>query len=646
MSRGFPRDPKHDPRLHIPGWWRDSSGLILPTSAPRGVEEPPQDLPAELRPQPGPVALEQRAPAPTDQFFAYIDEELLDVQPSTPAEVRALVRGLPAEPSLVILAKLTARVNQLGFRAREQLTLAEEFYGPGALLDRLTMLVRAEPSRRVFAEQQLLLLCWLIVCEAPDSDARELTPEQYRLLKGALVACSTVVGEQTKRLHDSNDPGEWLGYFAQLSALYRHEMPLPPLARAQELFARSRDEIAQEDHQYCPLDQWHRDAYGLDVEEQLRLAFGLSALAQAFDQHRDAGRRVYLGPDVVEDFLVKAHLGDRRDEALTLISATRPQLAAELGEEPHDSSRAIWDATPFKRFPFLRCRDGGLILVSPKFVQSWFTEGFHFRSLHAAQLLDKDTSGKRRDSHVQRYQNFTGRVYERYCLDLARSVHARTGLQAARVLGEHPFSKSKRKRAGKGEKTSDVAIDIGHDLILIETTASRLAASGLRTGDLARISGDVDRAIVAKINQLDNCVNHLVKGDAKLPGVRIDTVKRIWPVIVSFAAVQQNPVLWEYIDQRTGGALSQARVRPLTLLDPEEYELLCGLVEAGHPLPELLAAKTSPLYARLDFAYWLTRDPQAPKGGPHRAKLVEESFARATGLAVAGIDFTAHGQAA
>ena len=290
-------------------------------------------------------------------------------------------------------------------------------------------------------------------------------------------------------------------------------------------------------------DQWHRDTYGLDVEEQLRLAFGLSALAQAFDQHRDAGRRVYLGPDVVEDFLVKAHLADRRDQALALISATRPQFATELGEEPHDSARAIWDATPFKRFPFLRCRDGGLILLSPKFVQSWFTEGFHFRSLHAAQLLDKATSGKRRDSHVQRYQNFTGRVYERYCLDLARSVHARTGLQAARVLGEHPFSKSKRKRAGKGEKTSDVAIDIGHDLILIETTASRLAASGLHTGDLARITCDVDRAIVAKVNQLDNCVNHLVDGHAKLPGVRIETVKRIWPVIVSFGAVQQNPVL-------------------------------------------------------------------------------------------------------
>jgi hypothetical protein len=344
MPPGLPRD--RDPRLRIPGWWRDSSGLILPTRAPLGIEEPLRDLPADLRPQPAPVALEEHAPAPTDQFFAYIDEELLEVQPSTPAEVRALVRVLPAEPSLVILAKLTARVNQLGFRAREQLTLAQEFYGPGALLDRLRMLVRAEPSRRVFAEQQLLLLFWLIMCEAPDSDARELTPEQYRLLKGALVACSTVVGKQTRRLHESTEPGEWLGYFAQLSALYRQEMPLPPLARAQELFARSRDEIAQEDHQYCPLDQLHRDTYGLDVEEQLRLAFGLSALAQAFDQHRDAGRRVYLGPDVVEDFLVKAHLADRRDQALALISATRPQLATELGEEPHDSTRAIWDATP------------------------------------------------------------------------------------------------------------------------------------------------------------------------------------------------------------------------------------------------------------------------------------------------------------
>jgi hypothetical protein len=646
MPRPFHETLKQDPRLHLPGWWRDSNGLILPTSAPRpGGDEPLSHLSPEFRPQPAPIALEERPPAPTDQFFSYIDEELLEVQPSTLHEVCALVRALPAEPSLVILAKLMARVHQLGFRAREQLALAHEFYGRGELLERFTVLVRAEPSRRIFAEQHLLLLFWLLVCEAHDSDARELTADQYRLLKGALLGCSSVVGDQTKRLHDSSASEEWLAYFAQLSALYRHEMPLPPLARAQELLARSRDQTAREDHQYCPLDQWHRDTFGLDIEEQLRLAFGLSALAQAFDQHRNAGKRVYLGPEVVDDFLVKAHVVDRRDQALALISATRSQLAAEFGDE-HRTARAIWDATPFKRAPFLRCRDGGLILLSPKFAQSWFTEGFHFRSLHAAQRLDGGRSGRRRDSHVQRYLNFTGRVYERYCLELARSAHARTGLQAARVLGEQPFSKNKRKRPARGEKTSDIAIDIGHDLVLIETTASRLTAAGLHTGDLARITGDLDRAIVEKINQLDNCINHLTNGYARLPGVQVEIVKRIWPVIVSFGAVQQNPVLWEYLDRRAPDALRQARVMPLTLLDPEEYELLCGLVEAGYPLPELLGAKTSPLYARLDFACWLTRDPHAPKGGPHRPALVEESFARATAVAVAGIDFAESEKAA
>jgi hypothetical protein len=225
-------------------------------------------------------------------------------------------------------------------------------------------------------------------------------------------------------------------------------------------------------------------------------------------------------------------------------------------------------------------------------------------------------------------------------------VHARTGLQAARVLGEQPFSRNKRKRVGAGERTSDIAIDIGHDLILIETTATRLTAAALHTGDAAAITAGLDRAIVEKINQLDNCINHLLNGHAQLPGVQIATVKRIWPVIVSFGAVQQNPVLWEYLDRRAPGALRQARVRPLTLLDPEEYELLCGLVQAGHPMPELLNAKTSPPYARLDFAYWLNRDPHAPKGGPHRAALVQESYSRATALAVAGIDFAAHAEAA
>ena len=79
------------------------------------------------------------------------------------------------------------------------------------LLDRLTALVRAEPSRRIFAGQQLLLLFWLLIVDAREDDACELSPQEYGVLKAALLGCSSVVGDQTKRLHESTSVDEWLG---------------------------------------------------------------------------------------------------------------------------------------------------------------------------------------------------------------------------------------------------------------------------------------------------------------------------------------------------------------------------------------------------------------------------------------------------
>jgi hypothetical protein len=626
--------------MYVPSWSRQPSGLVLPIG---GVEPAAAvsaaEVPLDVRPPPRPVALEHRPPAALDQFMTYIDEELLEYERSSLARVRALIATLPAEPALALIASLAARVRQLGFAGTGQLGLAKEFYGPGVLVDRMRALVAADSSRRVFADQQIQLLLWLLIVDARDapSEAR-LSGHDHAALRAALLGCTSVVGDQTRSLEEGQSLDDLLGYFVQLSTFYRHEMPLPPLVRAQELLRRARDEIAQGHPQFCPLDSWHQDTYGLDLDEQLRLGIGLSAMAHAWHQHDAAGTQVRLSREAVDDFMLKASLASRTDRALSLISATRAELTEALGETARDSTQVVWEGTPLKRFPFLRCNDGGLTLLSPAFIQSWLTDGFHYRSLLAAQTLDRENRVKKARSHAQRYLNFIGAVYERYCLDLARSVHPHTGVEAARVLGEQPFSKSSRQRAGRGERTSDIAVEVGPDLVLVEITASRIGAEGQRTGDTATVARDLDRSIVDKINQLDNCVNQLVAGHAQLPGVQMPAVERIWPVIVSFGAVSQNPVLWDFLDRRAPSALRQARVRPLTLLDPEEYEALCALIEAGHPLPTILSAKTAAPYTRTDFAYWLHRDPHAPRS-THRAQLVEDSYRRAMANALAGIDF-------
>ncbi len=622
--------------VHIPTWVQSPFGLVLPNREP---QTPVLPTPPELRSKPDPVVVERDPPSPLSQLLPYIDEDAVGFLHSSFDDIVENARSLPCIGSLAAIASLMARVRQLGFAATQQLEVAEDFYGKGPLLAELRVLVREQPRRRVFAEQQLMLALWVLITNAaPEGPPRELRREEYGTMRRMTLGCTSVVGDMSRMIvGESRDT--WVWYLMQMSAVYRHEMPFPAIARAQELLRRALNDSAREDEQFCPIDEWHMEIYGVALEEQLRLGFALSTLAHAWDQHRDAGRNVYVTPEVVDDALCRTGLRGRRDVALALISATREEFVAQVRTSEQDARRALWDQSTFQRFPFFRCADGGLILLSPYYLQSWLTDGFHFRSLSAAKELDRMTPMPK-GQRSQRYQNFRGRLYENYCLGLARSVHARKGPQAARVLGEQPFNASRRKKNGKGEKTSDIAIDIRPDLILVETTASRQSLDGLRTGDPARLMEDLDRTVIAKIRQLDNCINHLLAGRAELPGLPAAAIERVWPVVVSFGVVQQNPALWDHIDEEARGALQQARVMPLTLLDPEEWELLCGLVEAERPLPELLALKTAEPYARMDFAYWLTRDPRAPRE-KNRARLLKASFDRAMRDTLAGIDFDA-----
>ncbi len=80
-------------------------------------------------------------------------------------------------------------------------------------------------------------------------------------------------------------------------------------------------------------------------------------------------------------------------------------------------------------------------------------------------------------------------------------------------------------------------------------------------------------------------------------------------------------MLWAYIRERTVGMLAQAKVQPVTLLDPQDFEQLMGLVEAGRDLSAILAGKTTEPYHDLELAVYLNDAPGAPRERPRPAAI-------------------------
>lgn len=179
--------------------------------------------------------------------------------------------------------------------------------------------------------------------------------------------------------------------------------------------------------------------------------------------------------------------------------------------------------------------------------------------------------------------------------------------------------------------------------MLVEVSNSRLRADTLIIGDNERAEGDLDRMITKKIGQLDACIVALISGDAKIPDVEMSHVRRIWPVLVTAGEITQTEELWQFIAEKAvedeRALLDQAKVQPLTLLGVDDYDQLCGLIEAGHSPPDLLAAKTQPAYRYLELAVWLNHDPSAPIVD-RPPKMVDDAFHRTTDRMIKTIDFT------
>ena len=242
---------------------------------------------------------------------------------------------------------------------------------------------------------------------------------------------------------------------------------------------------------------------------------------------------------------------------------------------------------------------------------SWLGEGFHYRALTHAQSLGSEV--------LSRYTRFVGEVVERYALELA---HAAIDSRAT-VLGEQRYGK------GGGQRTSDVSVVWGKDLVLFEVHARRVTASAMATGEVTEALGEVSKLLVVKVDQVAGCIDALLDGAATLPGVDLASIERIWPVVVSVGHLMQIRQLWKYVREsvkpETTRALAKARVQPLQLLDISDYEKLLGIVEAGTNLPWMLARKSAGAFRERDYAAWLHGDSAAPSDEP-RLKVLEERW--------------------
>jgi hypothetical protein len=600
-------------QIIVPRWRELASGLVVPSSVADRIETRRAGiaLPPELELSPAPVAVVEQLPTSADQMGGAINEEELGL-PST--DLDGLIEGaraLPFEHTFLLVARIAAEVWHMREDAERQLALVRTFDMPDlvARLEEVLPVRDGRAQRVVFAEQYLTVLQRILVQHALDATlAREATEDDLRATIAAYFAAASVTSAADAHLKEGEPtPEEWLVYLIK-NGTYNHRSPgVTVFTRARELFVNLPVRLADDNH-FCPIDEWFRADYGLDAAEQYAVGFALYALSRGIDEEVEPGDRSLVAPPFGE-----GPLADRQAAIAELVSASRQWYADEFAALGNDLDSIAWERAPFLRRPFLRLDDGRWLLISPRTIDSWLGEGFYYRALESAQRRGPDI--------VNRFFTFFGKLVEQYCLDLTRSVfEGERPIGGGRVHGEQRYG----RRGGK--RTSDVAIDLGTDLVVIEVVAARFATDVRVYGNPEVLSAALERMIFKKLGQLGRVTAAVLAGDATIPDVDPARIERVWPIVVTGGDLIHTELLWDRIDAELPAELQDGRVQPLTVIDVEDFELLLGLVSEGRHLPDVLAQKAGGAYRRLGLSRFMHEELHMSLPLMQRPPVLEERW--------------------
>jgi hypothetical protein len=268
-----------------------------------------------------------------------------------------------------------------------------------------------------------------------------------------------------------------------------------------------------------------------------------------------------------------------RPETLNLFVASRQELRERFDD---GNPLALSSFTPLAATPFYRTEAGTVIPINQRLMIDKVTVGAYWE-LHKGYR-------QRSLSAVKQYVGAIGkRALEPYVDGvLSRSVTA----GALHLTGaDQPSYRSTGVSTRRGRSTrvegSDSYIWDGSCLIVFEVTASGFPITSLVSGDSERLISDFNGKILEKFSQLDRVLGDLLRGELQLPGVSLDALQYVIPVVVVLDSFPNFPTVWAQFDailnehQLFRFEEEVCDVSHVIVLTVEEVEMVEPLITSG-----------------------------------------------------------------
>ncbi len=606
--------PEKNPFEHLT-FERTGSGLWVPSGEPQhalGL------VVAQGPPPPAPVIVLPFRPVVRDGMMAYVTEGELGLEPLGKERITAALALMPSELTLQNLALLLKRLARIRTDAAAHLELARQIYDDAPVMDELGRFCAVD-GHVIFSEQGLFALMSQAVIHCREDAATEFTPDEWLTLKRLLLAAPGLLHDDVEiGEYEEGHPEQWLAYITQNLLFNATANFGSGLARTWRLYGELAVDPSR--HWKTPLDFGAVvEETGLTIEQQLALGFSLysiigidtDVIAILPEAWRDVCQRV--APDLSPD------------EVIMHVAGARAEFRAELtGEQAQKFDPELrWGSVPFIERPFVRLGDDRVLLISPRGIEGWPTNGVHYRLLRAASKLAPKNG-------AQHFTSFAGELTESATIEMVEDAHRRA---CEKHLSIGHVKRARPLRSG-GEST-DLIIVEGGDVVLIEISSSRITASTRLTGDQESLRRDLWKLVVKRVKQLDRTVEAILAGEFE--DVPANHVKRIFPVIANIEPMRWSPMLHAFLRREVPGLLRQRGVRHLQFIEIEDLEALMSVL-GPMSLARLIDRKLNEADIDADFQQWFHDSPIAPQ--PKRPPIVDEQLERLFSKAVTQLGFS------
>lgn len=531
------------------------------------------------------------SPSLQQQIAIRLSTAELRLDRMTLGELRTEASKVPFEAGFVGLGMIANRLYDIWRDGAAQLELLREVYGQVPLIARYETALEQYPGAVILSQQQIFIAQRLLIDEAREARVNdtEISEEEAVSLSKLLIHSLDLIDASHPRLLQGEmDVMDLVAYLVQAANYDSRRALVNEYGRAYDIFFSRGRELKDE---RVPLDEWARDDVRLSLEEQLSGGFGYHAMATQPDS--DTGR---VPAQVTPTVLVNSAIADVEDRVVAAISAPRAWFKERFATGDQSVRDVAWEVAPFMRRPFIRLESGNLALSSPSTLVDWLSFGMYDRLRESAIARRKHT--KKFDT-LSLFGTVYGDLTEDYCLAVCRSVYPE-----GRVFADQTYGK------GGGKRTPDVAIISGSDLVLIEVRSGFLSPWFRTSGDRREFEDQLDKLVIKKLVQLGRAISDLKSGVATISDIDMANVTRVWPVLITASLIISEP-FWQILQPSMPAPLQESDVQKVVIGDIEDLELLMGLVERGHDLVDMLAARQETVYGALELKRWVLDEMKA-----------------------------------